>query len=113
MLKTIHSTVHIAAQGALTDVSCALTRADGGILASSILGTFPAISDGSLGSGAPVVTLSNVIKGATGVTMSLTFTPTFVVPSAEGRALSAPCSFSASGKSSSYSPSASSRCAAS
>lgn len=70
-----------AAQAALSNVSCALTRSDGIELASSVSGTFPAIVDGSLGSGAPVVSLSNVIKGATGVTMTLTFTPAFVVPS--------------------------------
>jgi len=82
-------------QAAVTNVAAAFTANDGtAIPGSSVTGTYPAISDiPSPAAPAPPppsqnagisqlsITLSSNVKGATGVTMTVTLTPAIVIPS--------------------------------
>jgi hypothetical protein len=70
-----------AAQAALTNVAAATTAADGFTLFDvTTSGTYPAIL-GNLGTASPAITLSNLAKGATGVTMTVSLTPESAVAS--------------------------------
>jgi len=70
-----------ATQEAYSDVAAAVTNSLGVIQSRATNRTFPAIVDGSMGTSAPTIALSSVIRGATGVVMTVTLQPATAVPS--------------------------------
>ncbi len=70
-----------ATQEAYSDVAAAVTNSFGVIQSRATNRTFPAIVDGSMGTSAPTIALSSVIRGATGVVMTVTLQPATAVPS--------------------------------
>ena len=69
-------------QPSRSNIRAAVTSPSGLRICKSAVGTFPAISAGDMTStSAPAITLSNIIAGASGVTMTVTLTPvSFNVP---------------------------------
>ena len=70
----------LAAQVLLSNVAATVTDGDGSIVAQSSTGTMVAIVSGSLGANAPSITLSNVAKGTSAFTMTVSLTPAEAVP---------------------------------
>ena len=69
-------------QPSRSNIRAAVTTSSGLRICKSAVGTFPAIFAGDMNSAsAPAITLSNIIAGASGVTMTVTLTPvSFNVP---------------------------------
>ena len=69
-------------QPSRSNIRAAVTASSGLRICKSAVGTFPAIFAGDMNSAsAPAITLSNIIAGASGVTMTVTLTPvSFDVP---------------------------------
>jgi hypothetical protein len=88
------------AQAALSNVAAAVTDTEGIVVAQSATGTMVAIVSGSLGTNAPSISLSNVAKDTSAVTMTVSLTPAAAVPTGSAVLItlggSAPQSLSAS-----------------
>jgi hypothetical protein len=68
-------------QDVKSNVAAAVTNSNGVVLGTSVSGIFPAILNGSLGAASPAFSLSSVMAGASGVVMTVAFTPAFSIPS--------------------------------
>jgi hypothetical protein len=71
-------------QAASTTTAAATTNNAGAIIGTSNTGSFVAIVTDTLGTNNPAVTLSSAVRGAGGVTMTVTLTPAVTIPS-DGR----------------------------